>query len=140
MGRSASHSLRNLLGNLPDQMNSHTPPLVGNNFYLRPVKIFQVDHGRGAVEGLGPGFDKGFFSGPSPGEVLIRVEFLVGVTSFEGAEYAVKATARLLELFGKAGDMDEVNTDGGGDRGHALNNNPRKVLAKVESTFLKSEA
>jgi len=44
------------------------------------------------------------------------------------------------ELFGKAGDMDEVNTDGGGDRGHALNNNPRKVLAKVESTFLKSEA
>ena len=120
-------------------MNSHTPPLVGNNFYLRPVKIFQVDHGRGAVEGLGPGFNKGFFSGPSPGEVLIRVEFLVGVTSFEGAEYAVKATAGLLELFGKTGDMDEVNTDGGGDRGHALNNNPRKVLAKVESTFLKSE-
>jgi len=52
----------------------------------------------------------------------------------------VEGTAGLPELFGKAGDMDEVNTDGGGDRGHALNNNPRKVLAKVESTFLKSEA
>ena len=139
VGSHTSHGGRNLLGNLPDQMNSHPPPLVGDDFYLRPVKIFQVDHGRGAVEGLGPSFDKGFFSSPSPGEVLVRVEFLVGVTPFKGAEYTVKATAGLLELFGKTGDMDEVNTDGGGDWGHALNSNLWKVLAKVESTFLKSE-